>query len=121
MNNELDRFTKRYEATISRSDRHYARHRPYSVSQYHSYSSAIDYADYQTYVDRVQMVDIVMPEDRLRDLLTLEERLHMLENVNKAATQIINEHTSEEKVRKNNPAVQKAYEKYKLLVEMTRT
>ncbi len=71
-------------------------------------------------VEEVDCVDILMPKDRLRHIVDyINEAERQVEHY-KTDRQLIARYEQDRIVRLNNPAVEKAYQKYVLLLELAR-
>lgn len=70
-----------------------------------------------TYEERC--VEVVLPEDRFRTLVSFETELAKYQLERDAVESMIADKRREHFLRTKNPAVQKAYDHYKLLLTMT--
>ena len=71
-------------------------------------------------IEEVDCVDIVMPKDRLEELEKILDWYESNEHKVKYHQDIVNQLRADERVRIENPAVQKAYMKYLTLLELCR-
>ena len=121
MNDHVEKFLCKYEAHASLSDRkQYARRIRMSVSDYHRYNSAMDVYDYESYMQREPYIEMYIPQHKFDELIRREESYNQLSQHVDFASQLVEKQIRDETVRNNNPAVKKAYEKYKMLLEMSR-
>ena len=117
---EANNFLERYEAHASLSDRkHYARRVPVSVSDYHRYGT--DVYDYQSYVKREPYVEMYIPQHKFEELVLADEYYARMTQQLDYVQEVVREKIKEEALRKANPAVANAYEKYRMLLELART
>jgi len=76
----------------------------------------------QIVYDEIPMAEITIPIDRLNALLDLEDlrtRLEMeVRPINQMALTLLTEYENECRIRHGNPAVKKAYDQYKMLLEL---
>ena len=122
---KLQEFCHKYDATIQPSHKKWRRARKIkpSTSLYEDgpvYYSSIDY-------DEIPLAEIHMPADRLMALVDLEDFKDRLQHnlmspiLNSGlAYSMLREYEEECRIRHTNPAVQKAYEQYKMLLELAR-
>jgi predicted AAA+ superfamily ATPase len=121
MSNEVDKFLHKYEAQASVSDRkHYAKRMPMSMSEYHRYHTAMDVYEYESYMQREPYIEMYIPQHRFQELVAREEHFDRLVLTQDYAGKILNDQLIDERVRNSNPSVKKAYEKYKMLLEIAR-
>lgn len=78
-----------------------------------------DIRDLYTDMYDEKCVEILMPEDRLRTLISFEDELMKHREERDAMQSILHGMRKESFLRNKNPAVQKAYEHYKLMLKMT--
>jgi len=118
----LEEFCQHYSARIGPTGERYRRARPISPADYNSTSvdTIVSYGE-------GHMVQIIMPEDRLHELVDyncfsrrLERDLMSPAIANYQAYQMIKEYENELRLRHTNPAVQRAYADYKMLVHLAR-
>lgn len=120
MNNQSS-FNRKYDMWVSPSSRKMRR-----VPRLRNYTNlwnvtASEALAHQTFeVEEVDCVDITMPADKLKELEEIlqwyEDREHnILHN-----EEVVNMLRRDERVRIENPAVQKAYMKYLTLLELCR-
>lgn len=117
---DLNNFLFKYESQAQLSIRQYARRRPMSVSDYHRYNSSMDVYDYESYIDREPMVEMVIPQHRFQELIERDIYYTKLSQQVDYATTVVNQMVEDEVVRKNNPAVEKAWKQYQMLLELCR-
>ena len=85
-----------------------------------SVSDSADYLDRTYPVETVECVDILMPLDRLGHII---DYINDCENeVERSRTdrQLMARYEQDRRVRLNNPAVENAYQKYVMLLELAR-
>lgn len=71
-------------------------------------------------IDEVDCVEILMPQDRLKELEDIIAWYEGKERHIKNYTDIIDQYRADERVRIENPIVARAYEKYRTLLELMR-
>jgi len=121
MNKETDQFLHNYEAHASLSDRkQYARRAPISVSDYHRFHTSLDVYDYESYIQREPYVEMYIPQHKFQELVEREKYYTAMSQQVDYASEVIRQQISDDAVRKTNPAVQIAYEKYQMLLEISR-
>ncbi len=111
-----ERFRKRFQMHVEKSKRHY-RHRSAPIS-YRSWSEAN--IPYQQEIEKEPLLKVYVSEEHYERLVKREQEIEELERENFRFKKIENETFNEMGVRNKNPAVQKAYEKYKMLLELSR-
>ena len=85
-----------------------------------SVSDAVTYQDQTFPVETVDCVEILMPLDRLGHIVDyINEAERQVEHY-KTDRQLIARYEQDRIVRLNNPAVEKAYQKYVMLLELAR-
>ena len=118
-----DKFNDHYEMHVRPSTRK-LRRIPKSLQRTNMWdvkiSDSMLYQDCLLQVDEVDCVEIIMPADRLKELEDLIAWYEGKERHIKNYTDIIEQYRADERVRIENPIVQKAYDKYKTLLELTR-
>ncbi|NBP00014.1 MAG: hypothetical protein EBU90_07760 [Proteobacteria bacterium] len=121
---KLQEFCWKYDATIQPSHKKWRRARKTKPSNIYEdgpvYSSSMDY-------DEIPLAEIHLPSDRLMALVDLEDfkdRLHysiMNPILNSGlVNHMLKEYEEECRIRHTNPAVQKAYQQYKMLLNLSR-
>jgi predicted AAA+ superfamily ATPase len=121
MNDEINQFLDRYEAHASLSDRkQYARRAPISVSDYHRFNTSMDVYEQELYVQREPYVEMYVPQHKFQELVQREKYYTAMSQQVDYASEVIRQQISDDAVRKTNPAVQTAYEKYQMLLELAR-
>ena len=118
MNKELEQFCNDYEAYAELSHKQYARRKPFSLTDYRM--SAMEVYDMESFVEREPYVELTIPQHRLHELLIQHQQYRLLQQAHSYAEQTIKRESEDKLVRLNNPAVMKAYEKYQVLLEMSR-
>ncbi len=110
----LTNFKKRYEADIKESRTRYAvYHRP-NYNDWNSTASAYIEHNYK------QAVDVTLTQEHFHKLVEREYHFTELERNHNFAQELIDRQREEHRIRLDNPAVQKAYEKYQMLLELVR-
>jgi hypothetical protein len=80
-----------------------------------------DAATYQTLpIEEVDCVDILMPADRLQDIIAYITDCEDSVRQQHTDRQLMYRYEQDRYVRLNNPAVEKAYQKYVILLELAR-
>lgn len=115
---DVDLFINRYESYISDSTKYRTRvARPFNANCYRP-SDAIDYVD--VYSHEEPLVEIHMPRKSFSRLVERDEYYTELERNRGYNEMIVNKLRADERVRDDNPAVQQAYMKYLMLLELAR-
>ncbi len=118
---DVDNFLKKYEAQAGLSERRqYARYKPMSVRDYHEHYSAMDVYEYQSFVEREPYVEMYIPKHRFQELVERDRYYTEMSRHHDYATSVVNQQVQDEVVRKNNPAVETAWRKYQMLLELAR-
>lgn len=121
MNKRTNQFLEKYEAHASLSDRkHYAKRMPMSLNEFHKYNTAMDVYEYESFLQREPYVEMYVPQHRFEEMVMQDEFYTAMSQKLDYATDVINEKIKDEMIRKSNPAVKKAYEKYQMLLEIAR-
>lgn len=123
---KVRRFCSKYDARCGPSGQIHRRAKPLpysidSISDPQLFSSYIYYTE-------IPSIRIEMPEDRFRALIEHADWVEnaglkdnrLFQNHVMRVSEIVTEHEIECKIRNENPAVRKAYEKYIMLLEMSR-
>lgn len=71
-------------------------------------------------VEEVDCVDILMPKDRLDSLIDFIDKCEKSVDSYRAERQLMARYEQDRIVRLSNPAVEKAYQKYVMLLELAR-
>ncbi len=118
-NNDVDNFLERYEAHAGLSGhKMYARRRPFSLTDYHRNAIDAYYAEVQ--FEREPYVEMYIPQHRFQDLVERDFYYTKMARQQDYATSVVNQMVADEVVRKNNPAVEKAWRNYQMLLELAR-
>lgn len=113
-----DRFLKRYEAQGGLSDRkRYARRLPIRYTDWINDGSPMPF---HSTVEYEPMVELYIPQHRLEELVERDEFLAKLEDELIYYKRIVEMHRNDERIRNDNPTVQKAWQKYLMLLEVCR-
>jgi hypothetical protein len=76
---------------------------------------------HQTFpIEEVDCVDILMPQDRLQDIIAYITDFEDQIKEHRTDRQLMARYEQDRSVRLNNPAVEKAYQKYVTLLELAR-
>lgn len=120
MNKELEQFCQNYEVTVLNDTKRRARYHPPRFFTEPERADIIrkDVVEYET--ERVITVEI--PEGRLRTLIELEKRFfkwqrHTSGEIDMFQT-LMDKEREEANLRNTNPAVQKAYEQYSIMLNL---
>ena len=110
-----DRFKRDFDAYIteSREYKQYVRQVPYHRDFYHS-------EQWKMETEVVPMVAIHLPFVRFESLMKQQVKLDRLEAVAEHNGHIWRTQLKEQQIRAANPAVQLAYDQYKMLLELVR-
>jgi hypothetical protein len=71
-------------------------------------------------IEEVDCVDILMPQDRLQDIISYITDFEDQIKEHRTDRQLMARYEQDRSVRLNNPAVEKAYQKYVMLLELAR-
>ena len=71
-------------------------------------------------IEEVDCVDILMPKDRLDSLIDYIDQCEKSVDAYRAERQLMARYEQDRVVRLRNPAVEKAYQKYVMLLELAR-
>lgn len=115
MTDDPDNFLEKYEAHVRLSDKRYARREPIRFSDWNVYST-----DYCSEIRTEPYLEVTLPQHRLQQLVERDRYFDQLIKQNDYSIQVVNQMVQDELVRKENPAVEKAYQKYKALLELCR-
>lgn len=121
MNDEKAReFARKYNAKITQSRQVHYRYAPLRIDSFRNLPGhkVADIAH-----DVIPCVDVTLPEEALEHLINLEhdfkELLSRDAKYGSVAESIYRQQERESKIRRNNPAAQKAYDKYLQLIALT--
>lgn len=118
---ETERFLHNYEAQASLSDRkHYAKRMPMSVSDYHRYHTAMDVYEYESYIQREPYVEMYIPQHKFEELVQRDAYYNKVAAQEEESLKIIKQLLADDAVRRTNPAVNNAWQKYQMLLELAR-
>ncbi len=116
---DVDNFLKKYEANAGISQhKYYARRRPFRAD--YSMLTATAAYNYCDHIDREPYVEMYIPQHRFQDLVERDHYYTEMSRNHDYATQVVNQMVADEVVRKNNPAVETAWRKYQMLLELAR-
>lgn len=115
---EVNQFLHIYEAQASLSShkQHYRR-RPLRYTDWLANGSPVPF---EQEIDREPMVEMYIPQDKFRRLVEREQEFRDLVRGNEEANYRLRKSIEEEHIRNSNPAVKNAYEKYQMLLELSR-
>lgn len=113
---DLKKFCSKYNATIRESTLRF----PKPYKPYDQFVPSSSYSQYTYEMSTETGVDITMPTSSVRNLLDAEDELQWHRSQAKSYGQIIQQYREDERARDNNPVVQKAWQKYLMLLELTR-
>ena len=116
MDRDLERFCENFEAYAELSRKQYARRKPISVRDYY-YTAMESYSHYDT----EPYIELTIPQHRLRELIENNLIFDRLKSEFDYASRALKEQADDAKIRAHNPSVQKAYDRYRVLLEMSRT
>jgi hypothetical protein len=107
-------FESKFEARItdSREYKQYVRRMPYNMWD--------GKVPFDTEVEVVPMKAIHLTTDNLERLVCEQERMEHLENDAKYGKELWRQEREDSRVRDQNPAVEKAYRNYQMLLELAR-
>lgn len=116
----LEDFCKNYEVKVVNDSQRYARYRPPVFFTDPERADIIrnDIIDYQT----EKLYTVQIPESRLRTLVEMEKRMFGWHQHHQGTVDIfetlMNKEREEAYLRSTNPAVQKAYEQYSIMLNL---
>ena len=116
-NSEVQKFLHKYEATAGLSNRYYRRYRRMQYTDWCAQGSPIPMNIEE---ESEPMIEMTIPQHRFRDLIEQDEYVSKLEQERDYNQNIVNMLRADERVRWNNPTVDKAYKKYLMLLELAR-
>lgn len=123
MNQQLQKFCDKYQATVRPSQQRHRRTYPLRMSQYLNQHVDVMNEPVMDYHE-VGMVDITMPEDRFRALMEHDQWLNQGQMrhtyAGAAAVAIVQEREQECLIRQSHEAVRLAWEQYQLLLNLAR-
>lgn len=119
MDDIVNKFLKKYEAQAGMSKRMYSKYERHPFDQY-SYKS-MDVYDYKYNVRQEPYVEMYIPQHQFQELIERDNHLNEMAKQTDYAMAKLNQLMEEESIRSRNPAVKKAYEKYRTLLELSRT
>lgn len=115
---EVNQFLHIYEAQAGLSSHKlYYRRRPIRYTDWLADGSPLPF---DQEVDREPMVEMYMPQDKFRRLVEREQEFRDMVSRNQDLFEKIQNDRADEAVRKENPAVEQAYRKYQMLLELAR-
>lgn len=115
---EVRSFLSKYEARADLSrDMQYYRRQPI---QYRDWLSDGAPMPFHQEVEREPMVEVNLPQHQFRRLVEREGEYQDMINRNQHLFDMINDQRAEERVRRENPAVEQAWQRYRLLLEIAR-
>lgn len=120
MNEELIQFCENYEARVLNDTKRRARYHPPQFFTDPERADIIrnDLVEYET--ERVITLEI--PEGRLRTLIEMEKRFFKWQRHNRGEVDmfqtLMDKEREEANFRNTNPAVQKAYEQYSIMLNL---
>ena len=115
---EVDKFLKKYEATGELSRRRlYAKLEPLRYRDWMADGSPIPF---EQNVQREPMVEINMPQHRFQDLVERDRWIGRLEQEAEYYKQRYLEAVTEDRLRHQNPALMRAWERYQTLLNLVR-
>jgi len=86
----------------------------------YSISDSVAY-QHQTFpIEEVDCVDILMPKDRLEHIIGFIQEAEIASEKHTLERRLIARYEQDRCVRLNNPTVEKAYQKYTMLLELAR-
>ncbi len=111
-----ERFRKKYTVHVEPSKRHY-RHRsiPLSYNRWLEQGAGIPF---QQEVEREPLLKVYVSKDNYEKLIETDQLVEELKQQSRDLHQMKQERQKEAHIRSSNPAVQKAYEKYQMLLKL---
>ena len=115
---EVNIFLKKYQAEAGLSkNKVYARRKPIRYQDWLSEDAGIPF---HQEIEREPLVEIYMPQDQFRDLVERDRWYGQLEGEPRYYKERYMQEVEDDKVRHRNPAVKKAWDQYKMLLELSR-
>lgn len=118
-NEDVDKFLHKYESRAGLSQQQYYRKPP----RMHM-GRVVDYDPYEMtasfQIEREPYVEMLIPQHKFRDLVERDRYLTELQRKNDYNQSVVEQLRADERVRWDNPAVDKAYKKYLMLLELCR-
>lgn len=111
-----ERFRKKYQLHVENSKRHY-RHRSIPISYRDWLKDGAEIPFHQE-VEREPLLKVYMSKEHYEQLVAREQHLEELEHNAKRLSKMERSQLLEQSIRINNPSVQKAYEKYQMLLKL---
>jgi hypothetical protein len=119
MKDKLEKFCKDYEVRVVNDSQRYARYRPPTFFTEPTRADIVrnDIVEYET----EKLYTLQIPESRLRTLIEMENRFynHRLEGVRDMFETLMDKEREEAHLRHSNAAVQKAYEQYSIMLNLS--
>lgn len=114
---EVDDFLKKYEAHAGLS-----KHKMYARMPRYHHGRIYDYDPYSATFDleREPYVEMYVPQHRFQEMVERDRYYTKLSREHDYATTVVNQQVQDEIVRKQNPAVEKAWRRYQMLLELAR-
>ena len=116
VNKDRELFLRKYEAQGRVSPMRYARRIPVSYTSWDDTKAPL----YDSLVEHEPMVELHIPEHRFQELVTRDDYLTRVEQELDYNQKVVNMLREDERVRDKNPAVQRAYRNYLMLLELAR-
>lgn len=115
---EVNEFLHKYgaSASLSRDKRYYKR----VPIRYQAWLDDNCPIPFEQEVEMEPMVEINLPREHFRKLVEREADYQDLIRINQESANILFQQRADEKVRKENPAVEQAYRRYQMLLELAR-
>ena len=111
---ETRKFLHRYEAQAGLSNRQYAKRMPI---RYVDWTGEIPF---HQEVQTEPYIEMFIPQHRFEELVDREKHFEEMASKSDYAQHILAEKTIEDTIRRQNPAVEKAWRNYKMLLELAR-
>jgi len=92
----------------------------YSNAWNYSVSDSATYQHQMPPIEEVECVEILMPRDRLEHIIDYIQEAEIASEKRTSERRLIARYEQDRHVRLNNPAVEKAYQKYVMLLELAR-
>jgi hypothetical protein len=115
---EVEEFLKKYQAQAMLST-----HKMYAKPRYQRFDDwHITSTQYMSSVDleREPYVEMYVPQEHFQRLVEKDRYYTNLSKENNYAMSVVNQMIQDEVVRKQNPAVEKAWRNYQMLLELAR-
>lgn len=120
LNPDVEQFLAQYEARAGYSNRAYYYRRPQYNYTYHESIDVLNYHTATMEIEREPYVEVLLPKHQLERIVQYQEDAKDYVRSSRHAIESAAQQRIDERVRESNPAVQKAWTKYLMLLELAR-